>query len=350
MNREKIASLAHICIISAALLLLVLAAFKYLLPALLPFGIAWGVAFITRKPADALERKLRISAKFWRATIAILLILTVIGGGIFALVKITEEIFRLFTSLYEDGTLLNTITSLLGSFDNLFGGSLPKSIYDSLEKALSGMLGSVISRSGSLISGVISRVPTILIFILITAIASVYFAVGLENVNKSVKKLLPERFSKLLSSFKESSLSVMVKYLRSYLLIMLIMFSVMLFGLTVIGVRYSLLMAAIISALDILPVVGIGVVLIPWGAWLLITGNKAVGIGLLVLYGIGVVIRQIAEPRIVGKSFGAHPLVMLIAIYAGYSILGFLGVILFPVILVALKTLLVKNDSAEVEK
>jgi predicted PurR-regulated permease PerM len=47
----------------------------------------------------------------------------------------------------------------------------------------------------------------------------------------------------------------------------------------------------------------------------LLTGNYALGLGILLLYVIITVVRNVLEPRIVGKRIGLHPLVTLILMY-----------------------------------
>ena len=120
--------------------------------------------------------------------------------------------------------------------------------------------------------------------------------------------------------------------MHSYLLLMLLTFAMMLAGLLILGVRYALVIALVIAAVDILPVLGIGIILLPWGFLEIILGNAGLGIGLLVLFALATVVRQIAEPKIVGKGLGIHPLLSLFLIYAGYSLFGFFGMVLLPMV------------------
>ena len=137
--------------------------------------------------------------------------------------------------------------------------------------------------------------------------------IDLENVNKRVHNLLPEKIDKAMIGFKDRFSKTILKYIRSYLLIMLITFCLMLLGLSILGVRYAILMAFVIAVLDLLPVLGIGIVLIPWGVFCLTVGSDIkLGIGLLVLWAVGSIVRQSVEPKIVGKELGMHPLLTLV--------------------------------------
>ena len=95
-------------------------------------------------------------------------------------------------------------------------------------------------------------------------------------------------------------------------------------------IEYSLLLAIIIAFIDILPVLGVGTVLIPWGLITLMMKDFRTGTGLLILYGIITILRQFIEPKIIGKSLGLHPLVSLISMYMGFRLFGVFGMITGP--------------------
>jgi predicted PurR-regulated permease PerM len=67
-----------------------------------------------------------------------------------------------------------------------------------------------------------------------------------------------------------------------------------------------------------------------------------------VLFGFHTVLRQVIEPKIVGKNLGIHPLLTLIFIYVGYSVFGFIGIILVPIFTVLVNITLGKKDTSEV--
>jgi len=86
-----------------------------------------------------------------------------------------------------------------------------------------------------------------------------------------------------------------------------------------------------VGVVDAFPIVGSGTVLIPWGIISLVTGNISRGIGILILYVVITVIRQIIEPRIVGKHVGLRPVVTLVCMYAGTKLFGGLGLFGLPI-------------------
>ena len=105
------------------------------------------------------------------------------------------------------------------------------------------------------------------------------------------------------------------------------------------GQKYALLIAIGIAIIDVLPVLGTGTVLIPWGVILILTGSVGRGIAILALYLIVTVIRQILEPKIIGEYIGLYPLITLISMYAGLQAFGIVGMFLFPITVIILKNL-----------
>ena len=154
-------------------------------------------------------------------------------------------------------------------------------------------------------------------------------------------KAMPEKrkFSEKLIEAKKCLGGVLFKYFRSYFLIMLITFGELSLGLTIAGIRKPLAAAFIITLLDILPVLGTGIILIPWGIFRLITGDLRTGILLLLVYAIITVIRNIIEPKIVGKEVGLHPTLTLISMFVGTRLFGIAGLFALPVGLSLIKSL-----------
>lgn len=119
--------------------------------------------------------------------------------------------------------------------------------------------------------------------------------------------------------------------IRSYALIMSITFVELAVGLTLIGVKNSVLIAFVIAVFDILPVLGTGGIMIPWMVITAVMGNPRLAIGLLVVYLVITVIRNIIEPKIVGSQIGLHPVVTLVSMFAGAQLFGVLGLFGFPI-------------------
>ena len=103
-------------------------------------------------------------------------------------------------------------------------------------------------------------------------------------------------------------------------------------GLALLGVPYAFLFSLLLAAVDLLPLVGTGIVLIPWGVVSLLLGRVRLGIGLLILYAVTAVVHQVLEPKLIGEGLGLHPLLSLFAMYGGLKLFGVWGMILAPLL------------------
>lgn len=345
---KKLKDYSIIAVGILAIGVLLFAALKYLLPVLLPFIIAWAIAMITRTPAERLSRKIKAPNRIIRLMSSLLLTLTGFGALALLIWQITGAVWRFISDFGEGNKLYELIISLTSPKLNIFGDSIPAELQERISNALSQMLSSALSGLATGVTVWVGAVPRLLFFLLVTLISLVYFSLDLERINAFLSSLLPSGARKTLSSIGEGVFVTLKKYLGSYLLICAITFAIMLSGFLVLRVRSAPFVAIVVSLLDILPVIGVGTVLVPWSVFSFATGNHFLGIGLLVLFVINTVVRQFSEPKILGKSLNLHPVATLVMLYVGYSLFGFLGILLIPFVSVVIAVILKKNHSAKV--
>lgn len=323
---------------------------RYLLPLALPFIIAWIIAFAVRPLASAINKKIRLPERAVRPCLALLIIFSLIALVSFLAAKLVGQAWQLLSGLGDSSALTELVSGIFRRLEGFFGESeYASALEEHLRDALGSLISSLLSSVASGLTSLATSVPRVVIFIVVTVISSVYFSVDLEGINRAVRRILPERICRWCVSFKDNSLKIALRYLRSYLLIMLITFTVMLIGLLLLRVRYALLLALIIAMLDMLPVLGVGSFLIPWSLWNFLVGNTGLGIGILVLFAVAEIIRQLAEPKIIGKSLGIPPIITLILLYVSYTLFGVLGLLLMPIFAVVINTLFVKANAPKVE-
>jgi predicted PurR-regulated permease PerM len=86
-----------------------------------------------------------------------------------------------------------------------------------------------------------------------------------------------------------------------------------------------------IAILDALPIIGSGMILIPWSIIMLINGNIFAAAILITVYLLCQIIREIVEPKLIGNRIGIRPLYTLMSMYVGLKLFGIAGFILGPV-------------------
>ena len=126
-------------------------------------------------------------------------------------------------------------------------------------------------------------------------------------------------------------LNLVRAHAKAYAYLFLITFGELYIGLLLLGRKSAFLVALLIALIDILPLFGAGFVLLPWAVVLIANGSVASGIGMLVLFAVVSVVRQIAEPRLIGKELGIHPFISLASMYIGFAAFGFFGMLIAPV-------------------
>lgn len=341
MNTEKYRQYAYLTVALVGAALLIFVFFRYVFAVVAPFFFAWGLVLLTRPTAVWLSDKTRCPLRVCRVLVALLLLLGGLTVVSFLIIRIGTEGVRFLAGLGEGGKLTAAVEFLM----NPLGGLLDRfpdiaALEDKIGEAAGAMMGELVSAAAGVVPTVVRAVPKIFLFVLVTVIASVYFAWDLDAVHARLRAILPSRVATPLLHFKNGFMSGVFPYLRAYLILMLLTFSVMTFGLVILGAEYALLLAVVIALLDALPVIGVGTILVPWSLFQMFFGDTRFGVGLLILYVVHEVIRQFAEPRIVGRHLGIHPLLTLILLYAGYSFFGILGLLFMPLLTVTLHVLL----------
>ncbi len=345
MEKAKALRWASIFFCIIAVLLLIYLLFEYALGIILPFAIA----FFVGAPIYSLSVKINKASRIPRKLCA--LILVVLFFGALALI-VFISFNRLFLELEEliewlrseSDSLRDAVGGVFGYLEG-FSSKIPfieeietikglEDLRETIDQSVSNLISELITKLATLLPEwvikVIKYTPRVLITALVTLIACVYFAMDYGRIRESALKALPKNAEERLSRILSSLGNALKSYAKAYLFIMLLTFCEVFTGLLILRRRYAFILALLIAVVDILPVFGAGTVIIPWAVFALITKDTGTGLGLLILYGIVTIIRQIVEPKIVGESLGIHPLATLFAMFAGLKLFGVAGMILAP--------------------
>ncbi len=322
---------------------IVLLAFGVVIKLLLPFVSAWFVALLLQPIVKRARSKTGWSEKA-SGILAFSLVMTLLGIVIFLVCKrIYVELRSLSLYVgenYED--IASRVTSFVkGISEKLHGGTGEDSayIYDMLSRTLKSSLSELAVRSTDAIGGFLGALPYFFFAAVIFIMSCFYFCADFDKINKALVSILPKRFAKRRKEFQEKVLSGALKYIKAYVILFLITFVALMIGFVIIGEKYATLLAAVVALLDVLPVIGVGTVLIPWVIVLFALGQVKKAVILLVVCVIVMIGRQIIEPHIVGSQLGVHPLLTLVSVFAGYKLFGLFGFIVGPIALVIIKNL-----------
>lgn len=322
---------------------LILAAWKYLLPAMTPFIIGFLVASVVQFPLNRLGLKKPVHRKMAGITLCLAFYALLVFLMIFFSVKVFSEIGNfaatvpdlVYDNLYpfiyvvgdEIQALLEPIDMNLAQIVNEVG----KSLASTLAKYATEFSGWAVR---ALASGAIS-IPGLLIQVIITVVSSFYIAVDYSSVLRFLQRLLPAGQRDFVVQAVSYARTAVLAYIKSYSIMFCVTFVELWIGLLILNIPYTLGLAFGIAVFDLMPILGVGGILLPWGVIALVMGKLKIGIGVIVLYLIIAAVRNAVEPRIVGKHIGLHPLATLVAMVVGLKLAGLVGMLLLPISLVA---------------
>lgn len=342
---------------------------KYAFWIVAPFIIAFVVALILQKPIRLISKKTKIKRSIVGAVSVFLILTAIVTVIVLVGYRLVSE-FRglgsyIVDKLHDLPELIRSVEGWIISHIAFLPDSIEKSLADTISGFISNVLlyleqgesagGMDLSAEGfdlSLITtplgGLIStakHIPAVLAAALISIIACFFVTCDYDSLTNLIKNNISEEHEALIIKVKRLFGDIIGKMVKSYATIIFVTFCEITIGLNIlklIGVYnggYIIAISVGTAILDILPVFGTGTVLIPWAVVSLFSGNIGLGIGLIVIYGLITVIRQILEPRLVAMNVGLPPIVTLAGMYLGLQLFGMIGLFALPITFVMLKVL-----------
>lgn len=300
----------------------------------MPFIIGWFLALLANPLVRFFEEKIKIKRKAG----SVLVIVSVIAGIcvlIYAignrLVKALIGFLKIVPDMWQDMKV--EFLGVSRKWSNVID-SLPKEV---VEKA--GEIGETIGTEVGVIVGELSvptadavgdfagNIPGIVIAVIMCLLSAYFFVTEKDYVGSLFKKIIPPSWMKKCLLLKKTTIDVIVGYLKAQLKIEIWVYFILAAGFMLLKVRYGYLIAIPIALLDILPVFGTGTVLVPWTLFKLLSGDYIYALGLMVIWGVSQLVRQVIQPKMIGDSMGMAPIPTLIHLYVGYKLAGVIGMI-----------------------
>ena len=171
-------------------------------------------------------------------------------------------------------------------------------------------------------------VPVVFVNVVVMILSAYFFIVERDQILTVLHRAVPKGVWEYFRFLKDAAIRVVGGYFLAQFRIMFVVAVILAIGFLILGVSYSVVWAVLIALLDFLPLFGTGTALFPWALVKLLTGEWPFAAGLVFLYLLTQVVRQIIQPKIVSDSMGVPPLATLFLLYLGFKIRGISGMIL----------------------
>ncbi len=312
---------------------------RFLLPITLPFLGALGITLAAEGAVRWLSGRLGLPRSLAGAigvTAVILLGSTVVVLGAAGLMR---QLPRLGAWLPELEQAVLTGRQALEDFLRGLAGRLPGSVGQLMQQ----WVGQLFSGESPLLSPVLEAVPRMVtgaigkmsqgLFGLLTAlIASYLLSARLPQLRQYLSRLLPQSMKERIRVTGQGLRQALGGWLLAQLKLAAITFLILSAGFFLLRIQNSLLWSFLVTLVDAFPVLGVGTVLLPWSLVCVLQGDIPRALGLLGIYIAAWLVRQVAEPKLVGKGLGLDPLITLLAIYGGFRLGGILGMLIAPIL------------------
>ncbi len=301
----------------------------------MPFVIGWIVAMIANPLVKFLEKKVRILRKHSSAIIIVVVVAIIVGAFYLIIAALVREVSSLSGDLPN---IFSQIEEQLGDFSNRVNeitSSLPHSIQKIINNLLTGINDNITNFNTdeniltiSMAGNFAKNIAEIFLMVIVTILSAYFFIAKRDELVAGLKSNLPNSINNGWLIIYDNFKTAVGGYFKAQFKIMFIIIAIIFIGFEILQISYSFLLAFGIALLDLLPVFGTGTILWPWALADMLMGNYMRAIGLVVIYLVCQIVKQVLQPKMVGDSIGISPLSTLVFMYIGYRFYGVLGLIL----------------------
>lgn len=333
-KKKYFKALANIVLYTVAFVLMI-TIFPHLCWFFLPFIIGWIISLIANPIVRFFEEKIKFKRKAGSAVVIILVIglIILLGYGIIAflidqgaglLKSIPDAWPQIEAALDEVGSKINELTvkfpsGTRQSFAN-FGNNL--------EESLSGFVARLGTPTWAAVSNIAKSLPSTIISIIMCLLSAYFFTVDHNTISENIKSKSPAYIYGRLQTVSRGMKRAVGGYIIAQIKIEFWIYIILVIGLLILNIKYAFVIALGIAFLDFLPFFGAGAIMVPWAIIAFVNGEYFTAIGMLIIWGVGQLVRQLIQPKFIGDSIGMKPLPTLFLLYIGFELGGVIGMLI----------------------
>lgn len=300
-----------------------------------PFVASWILALLATPLCNLLEKHIKLNKKWASAVIIILVLLVLAGLGYLAVTKLGKELIGLFSGapeyyVYVQRTIKSfgdNLTNIVSAFSADFGNQVQE-FFNNLLKQMGGVINEFAPKGVEMMGSAAANLTNGFIGTVVMIISAYFFIADRERLGEWFWRIIPDDLKPTVRNIKDKVIAALGGFLLAQFKIMCIVFVILLIGFLLIGNPYALLLALVISFVDLLPILGTGTILIPWTLICFLQRDYRQAVFLIVLYIVCLVARQFLQPKMIADSMGLDSMATLVLIYTGYKLDGMKGMIL----------------------
>lgn len=313
----------------------------------IPFLIAFIIAVMVEPLIKLIIKKTHITRKKVAVFVIIIIFAIIIGivcWGAFILITESANLLQRLNVYIDFGTeKVNEYIDKIKTREI----KVPEQVISIMENSSDKIINTItnfIYNVLTKVTHIIALVPEFAIYTFITILATYFICTDRMYIIDQMEHHLPSLWAKKIGIHLRNIIKSLGDYLKAEVILIIISFFIVLIGLYILkftgnNIQYPLLAALGIGIVDALPILGSGMVMIPWAIIVGINGNLSLGIYIMIVYIVATVVRQLIEPKIVSHNIGIHPIFTLIAMYTGFKLSGVLGLFIGPIIFIILKNI-----------
>ncbi|MCI6629736.1 MAG: sporulation integral membrane protein YtvI [Lachnospiraceae bacterium] len=322
-------------LLAVVIILLCVFAVPKVLVFFMPFVIGWIIACVANPLVRFFEDKFMIRRKAGSAVVIIAVIALVILAAYLAVSKLISESIGFLNMLPDLWNTMESDFREIGKNLDVMYSRLPQNMQMSIEdlgQQMDEYVADLVKRLGTptvnAVGNFAKNIPGFVINVIMCLLSSYFFVAEKDYVAQVWNRYMPGAVKHKAAIIMDSLKTAVGGYFKAQFKIECLIFVFLLTGFLILKIPYALLIAFLIAVLDFLPFFGAGAVMVPWAVFKFLSADYKMAIWLLIIWGVGQLVRQIIQPKLVGDSVGVAPLPTLFLLFIGYKCAGVIGIIL----------------------
>ena len=300
------------------------------------------LAFIMTAAINPLRNLLVCKVRLHKGVAVVTAMIVEIGGlGVviaLLVIRLIQEVREINIKWPHYNDLLQHFSTRWLTKIEIYYLRLPGTNIDTINNSVKEFINKIPALLASILS-MAAKIPEIIIVIVIALVATFFMSYGSKRYLTEILNIFPMEWRERISELGRDFSRGFAGFIRAEFIIFLITLFLSIVGLMIIHPKYAIILGTISGIFGILPVLGVGIVLVPWSILAFISGHSLLAIELILLTALITIFRHIIEPKILGDNVGLDPLFVLVSMYIGLASTGVIGLILGPFILIAYQAL-----------